>query len=357
MIAVTKTYLPNINTYIQYLRKIWKTARITNEGPLVLELESQLKKYLGVKYLFFVNNGTIGLQIAIKTLNLSGEIITTPFSYVASTSSIVWEGCKPIFVDIDPNTLCIDANKIEAAITEKTSAILAVHVYSNVCDVELINKIAQRHNLKVIYDSAHAFSVKYNGKSVLNTGDINVLSFHATKIFHTGEGGAVITTDPKLAHKISYLRNFGHNGEEAYWGLGINGKNSELHAAMGLSVLPEVKRLISLRKEMSEEYDKLLKNTSLIRAQLNIHSTYNYGYYPVIFKSEKHLLRVRDSLNKKNIFPRRYFYPALTQLPYIKGQSCPIAEDISKRILCLPLFHNLGLMNVRKIAKIIRQEI
>jgi len=357
IIRVTKTYLPDLEDYIYYLKKIWKTGQVTNSGPLVLKLENQLKKYLGVKYLFLVDNGTTGLQIAIKALDLSGEVITTPFSYVATTSSIVWEGCEPVFVDIDPNTLCIDANKIEVVITNKTSAILAVHVYSNVCDVELINRIAQKHGLKVIYDSAHAFSVKYKGKSVLNIGDINVLSFHATKIFHTGEGGAVITTDSKLAHKISYLRNFGHNEEEAFWGLGINGKNSELHAAMGLSVLPEVERLIDIRKKISEEYDKLLKDTSLLKPQLNIHSTYNYSYYPVLFKSEKKLLLVRDSLNKHNIFPRRYFYPSLNKLPYIKGQSCPIAENISSRILCLPLFHSLKISDVKTISKLIRENL
>lgn len=354
MIGVTKTYLPSLRKYNRYLREIWNTAHITNHGPFVFELEEKLKHFLDVKNLFAVANGTLGLQIAIKALDLSGEVVTTPFTYVASTSSLVWEGCKPVFVDIDPKTLCIDVNKIERAITKKTSAILAVHVYGNVCNVEKIDRIARKHHLKVIYDSAHVFGVKYKNKSILNYGDINILSFHATKIFHTAEGGAVTTMNKSLAHKISYLRNFGHNGEEEFWGLGINGKMSELHAAIGLLVLPKFNKLVKVRKGLAAEYDRQL-NGRLQRPQFNPKATSNYSYYPVIFDSEKQLLKVRRLLNAEEIFPRRYFYPALTRLPYLKSSSCPIAEDISKRILCLPLFYDLKIKDVTTICKLVEK--
>lgn len=359
MIYVTKTFLPKLEDYSKYLKQIWLSSRVTNGGPLVQELENKLKKYLGVKYIFLVSNGTLGLQIAIKALNLSGEIITTPFSYVASTSSIVWEGCKPVFVDIDPKTLCIDADKIEEAITDKTSAILAVHVYGNPCNVNKIEKIVNKYKLKVIYDSAHAFGVSYKEKPILNCGDISVLSFHATKIFHTGEGGAIVTEDDELANNISYMRNFGHNNIniDDFSGLGINAKMSELHAAMGLAILPKVKNLINQRKIIVKEYDRLLDSLGLETPIYNPKSSRNYGYYPIIFPSENKLLNVIKVLNRHDITPRRYFYPALSELPYIKGQSCPIAEDISRRILCLPLYHDLKLKDVRNIAKLIRKEI
>ena len=234
-------------------------------GQLVQKLEHELTTYLNIDHLFFVSNGTIALQIAIKALDLNGEIITTPFSYVATTSTIVWESCAPVFVDIDPQTLCIDPNLIEAAITEETSAILATHVYGIPCAVEQIEAIAKKHNLKVIYDAAHTFGVKYKGKSLSWYGDISTLSFHATKLFHTVEGGAIITHDSQLAHKISYMRNFGHNKCEGFWGLGINGKNSEFHAAMGLCVLPHLGEIIAARKQVFAWYDELITGLPLTR--------------------------------------------------------------------------------------------
>ena len=234
MIPVTKSFLPPIEDYIEYLKQIWDSNQLTNNGPLVKELEQKLKEYFDVKHLFFVSNGTIAEQIAIKAADLKGDIITTPFSYVATTSSIVWEGCQPVFVDIDPQTLCMNPDLIEDAITEKTTGIIPTHVYGIPCDVEKIQEIAEKHSLKVIYDAAHTFGGKYKGKSIASYGDISFLSFHATKVFHTVEGGAIITNDDELAHKISYMRNFGHNGPEDFWGVGINGNNSEFHAAMGL---------------------------------------------------------------------------------------------------------------------------
>jgi dTDP-4-amino-4,6-dideoxygalactose transaminase len=251
MINVTKTFLPPLEKYIEYLDEIWKTNHITNHGKFVLQLEKELKYYFNVKHLFLVNNGTIALQIALKALQIKGKIITTPFSYVATTSSLVWEGFEPVFADVDENSFCLDPDKIEEQITPEVKAILATHVYGNPCDVEAIAGIAGKYNLKVLYDAAHAFGVRYKGNSLLSYGDIATISFHATKLFHTAEGGAIITNNDELAHKISYMRNFGHNGPEHFWGIGINGKSSELHAALGLCILPEVNNLIKRRKELS----------------------------------------------------------------------------------------------------------
>lgn len=351
MILVTKTYLPPLEEYVRYLKGIWKRGWITNHGVLVLELEKKLKEYFKARHVFLVANGTIGLQIALKTLESNGEIITTPFSYVATVSSIVWENFKPVFVDIDKKTLCINASKIEKSITKNTRAILAVHVYGNPCNVEAIEKIAKKYKLKVVYDAAHAFGVEYKGKQISSYGDISVFSFHAAKIFHTVEGGAVVTNDDNLAHKISYMRNFGHNGPYDFFGIGINGKNSEFHAAMGLSIMPKVSVLINARKKVSETYDKLLP--TLVKPILQKGSQSNFGYYPIILKNETEVLKIINALKKENIFPRRYFYPSLNKLNYVESKPLPVAENISKRILCLPLYESLSKKNVKKISEII----
>lgn len=353
MINVTKSYLPPQEEYNEYLKGIWQRVHLTNHGPLVVELEEKLKEFLGVKHLFFLNNGTIALQIAIKALDLKGEIITTPFSYVATTSSIAWENCKPVFADIHPETYCLDPAKIEARITPQTSAILATHVYGNPCDVEAIQKVANKHKLKVIYDAAHAFGVTYKNSSVLNFGDISTLSFHATKLFHTIEGGAIITNDDQLAHKISYMRNFGHNGSEDFWGVGINGKTSEFNAAMGLCILPKMAEIVAKRRLLSEKYDKLLAGLGLVKPLIDSKVVYNYSYYPIIFKSEKDLLKVKSILNAANIYPRRYFYPSLNTLNYVDNDAMPISEDISTRVLCLPLYYDLREVEVQMIANTI----
>jgi dTDP-4-amino-4,6-dideoxygalactose transaminase len=357
LINVTKAFLPPLEEYVKYLEGVWDRCHLTNHGPLVNELEEKLREYLGVKHFFFVNNGTIALQIAIKAADLRGEIITTPFSYVATCSSIAWENCTPVFVDINRTDFTIDATKIEAAITPATSAILATHVYGIPCDVEAIEKIAGKHNLKVIYDAAHAFGVKHANTGILNFGDISTLSFHATKLFHTVEGGAIVTNDDNLAHRIGYMRNFGHKGQEDFWGMGINGKNSELHAAMGLCVFPHIEKIISRRRMLSEVYDACIKEarTGLQRPVVNAATTYNYAYYPVIFSTEKELLMVRDSLNAAYIYPRRYFYPTLNTLSYVIRKPLPVAEDISSRVLCLPLYDDLTLDSIRRICSIIAQ--
>lgn len=353
MINVTKTYFPPLSEYQKYLERIWEKGWITNRGQFVQELEEKLCNFLQVKNLLFVSNGTTALQIAIKALELKGEIITTPFSYVATTSSIVWENCTPIFVDIDEKSLCINPDLIENAITENTSAILATHVYGIPCDVEKIDTIAKKYELKVIYDAAHCFGVKYKGQSILNYGDISTLSFHATKLFHTGEGGGIITKDEQLFEKLFYMHTFGHKGEELYLGLGINGKNSELHAAMGLCVLPKITELIQKRKEITEHYDNELKSTNLQRLQIPEDTIYNYAYYPVVFSSEEVLQKVKSRLNENNIFPRRYFYPSINTLEYVENKTCKVSESIATRVLCLPLYDSLEKKMIERICNLI----
>ncbi len=358
MINVTKSFLPSLEVYTKYLEGIWERGHLTNHGPLVNELEEKLRGYLGVKHFYFVNNGTTAIQIAIHALDLEGEIITTPFSYVATTSSIIWERCTPIFADIDADNFTIDAKKIEAVITPNTQGILATHVYGIPCNVKALETIAKKHNLKIIYDAAHAFGVTHNGKSLLNYGDISTLSFHATKLFHTVEGGAIITNDDALAHTIGYMRNFGHKGQEDFWGIGINGKGSEFHAAMGLCMYPHIESIISTRKTLSENYDKNFTDLGVVlkRPQLDMNTNYNYAYYPVVFESEEHLLMAKDSLNAAYIYPRRYFYPSLNTLGYLKQRvSLPVSEDIASRVLCLPLYHDLTIDNIKRICTIIAE--
>ncbi len=354
MIPVTKPYLPSIQEYNEYLEGIWKRHWLTNNGPLVNELELKVSEYLHVPHFLYMSNGTIALQIAIKSLELKGEIITTPFSYVATTSSIVWEGCKPVFVDIDQNTLNIDPKSIESAITDSTSAILATHVYGNPCEIEVIQAIAKKHDLRVIYDGAHGFGVKYKRKSIFSFGDISTVSFHATKLFHTIEGGGVFSNNPELIKKMAYQRNFGHDGPEAFQGLGINGKNSEFHAAMGLVNLRKIDSIIKKRKELSHYYDEKLSDLALQKPVISSQAEFNYGYYPVIFPSEELLLSCLKKLNRSEIFPRRYFFPSLDQLPYVTKTSCPNTEYLSKRVLCLPLYFELSFEEVDLICRLIK---
>jgi dTDP-4-amino-4,6-dideoxygalactose transaminase len=319
----------------------------------VNELELQLKEYLDVPHLLFLCNGTIALQVAIKALELKGEVITTPFSYVATTSSLVWEGCTPVFVDIDPETFTIDATQIEAAITPATMAILATHVFGNPCDIDTISAIATKHGLKVIYDAAHSFGTLYKGKSVFAYGDISTASFHATKLFHTGEGGAVFTQGPELLRKMAYLRNFGHETPVDFAMVGINGKSSELHAAMGLSVLPNVPEILEKRKQLCHHYDYSLRNLMITRQKIREEAHYNYAYYPVVFQTEERLLHSVEELNKYGIFPRRYFYPSLDTLNYVSGPCCNVSQDIASRILCLPLYHSLSTEEIDMIARLL----
>lgn len=355
MINVTKSYLPPIEEYQKYLSKIWESSWLTNQGPLVQELEHKLKEYLGVENLLFVSNGTIAIQIAIKALDLKGEIITTPFSYVATTSSIIWENCTPVFADIDNRSLCIDPKNIEKLITPNTTAILATHVFGHPCEVVAIQKIAEKFNLKVIYDGAHAFGVKINDLSIFTFGDVSTISFHATKLFHTVEGGAIITKDKALAEKLFLYRSFGHIGD-SYFSLGINGKNSEFHAAMGLCNLPKVDGFIIQRKTITDLYKSELHSQPIDIPEVAQGITYNYSYFPVLFRSEKELMTVKTHLEKNELNTRRYFYPSLNNLPYIKLPShCPQSENISARILCLPMYQQLPTEDVTRICSLIKE--
>jgi dTDP-4-amino-4,6-dideoxygalactose transaminase len=352
-VYVTKSFLPPVDEYKEYIDRIWDNGLLTNQGPLLQEFEERVSSYLDVTNFHFVTNGTLALQLAIRGLDISdGEIITTPFSYVATTSAIMWEGIKPVYVDIDPDTLCIDPNKIEAAITKKTKAIVAVHVFGNPCDVEKIEKIAKKHNLKVIYDAAHAFGVKYKGKSLLSYGDVSICSFHATKLFHTIEGGCIIAKDTSVSDKIELLKRFGHNGDD-HIELGINAKASEFQAAMGLCNLKYVDDIMDERKRMSELYDKYLGN-KVKKPKVSSKIKYNNAYYPVVLKSEETTQDILVELEKSGIFPRRYFYPSLNEIPYIPtSNSCPASEDISKRIICLPLYIGLDNITIRKICEVV----
>lgn len=354
MIPVTKTFFPPREDFEHHIDRVWKNQWLTNGGELFKELSLELKQYLGVHNILPMTNGTLPIQIALKIVGGNSEIITTPFSYVATTSSIVWENCTPVFVDIDSNYLTIDETKIEAAITNKTTAILATHVYGNPCNVEVINKIAEKHNLKVIYDAAHCFGVEYKGESIFNYGDISTCSFHATKIFHTGEGGALICNNSDLFHQLFYSHNFGHDGPEKFHGLGINAKMSELQAAMGLSVLPYMQTIFKERKRVCDFYDNNLKFDHIKKIKIRENTKWNYSYYPIIFNSEDLLVNTLEKLAKENIFPRRYFFPSLEELPYINSEvKCSIAKDIAARVICLPLYTSIKNSDLKRIVTIL----
>lgn len=342
MIPVTKPYLPPISKYQKYVEDIYKRQWITNNGPLVNKFELHLKEQLALNHLLYVGNGTIALQIAIKALGLSGEVITTPFSYVATTSSIVWENCKPVFVDIDDNSLNIDPEKIESAITKDTSAILATHCFGNTCEIEAIDKLGKNHGIKVIYDAAHCFGTLYKNKSVFEYGDISTCSLHATKLMHSVEGGFIVTKYAPLLKRMAYMRNFGHDGPEKFDGVGINGKNSEFHAAMGLCVLEDIAVILNTRKKQSDYYDDKLQALKVRKQIIASDCSYNYAYYPIIFETEEQCLASKKALEAYEIYPRRYFYPSLSNLDYVGQQKTPISDAITERILCLPLYHDLS---------------
>ena len=361
MITTTKPDLPPLDEYVKYLRHIWKTRWLTNNGELVQELERKLKEYLKIDHIALVNNGTLAIHIAIKALNIfSGEIITTPYTFAATTNVIIWERLKPIFVDIDPETFNIDPQQIEDNITDKTKAILAVHVYGNPCYVEEIQKIAEKYDIYVIYDGAHAFGVEYKNNSVFKYGTISTLSFHATKVFHTIEGGALVTKDEKLIEKVKLLRNHGIKSEDDVVLPGTNAKMNEFQAAMGLCNLKYIDENIKKRKEIYTIYKEELGKFD-VGFQKIIASKYNYSYMPVVFKDNKTREKVYKELLKNNIKARRYFYPITTKFRYFKNishidaKNLKYAQDISNRILCLPIYPTLTHETLIKIIGIIRE--
>ena len=357
-IYVTKSFLPPKEEFCRYIDDIYSTCLLTNQGPLLKKLEKEISKRLNLTNFHYITNGTIALQLALKALEIENcEVITTPFSYVATVSSILWQNCKPIFVDIEPDNFTIDVNKIEEKITKNTKAILPVHVFGYACDVNNIQKIANAHSLKVIYDAAHAFGSFYNGKSLLSYGDISTCSFHATKLFHTIEGGACIVKDKKISDRLELMKKFGLDNDKHIC-LGINAKQTEFNAAMGLSILPHLSSILQKRMEISKHYDKALPS-KLQRPKKQPGLDYNWAYYPIVFKTNKEMKSVITLLQANNIYPRRYFYPSLNKLPYLKDktQTCPICESITSRILCLPLYNSLKEEDIDRIINLIREVI
>ena len=354
-IFVTQPSLAPFNEFTEILKGVWDRKILTHNGPLVQQLESELEQKLEVPHFTVVNNGTIALQIAIKALELQGEIITTPFTWIATVSAIKWEGCTPIFCDIDPKTLNIDPAKIEALITEKTVAIMPVHVFGTPCDVVEIEKIAKKYNLKVIYDGAHAIGSKFDGKSLLTFGDITATSLHATKLLNTGEGGGCITQNTELDKKIKRIRFFGHSDDKTdIVEDGFNGKLTEIHAALGLANLKYYDAVLNDRRVKYLLYKEKLQKIPTITFQDIAAGETNYSYFPIIFETEQQLLHIESVLKVNNIIPRRYFYPSVnTFTKVLSYQPCPISEDISKRILCLPLYFDLSEDEILKIIALI----
>ncbi|MCJ8347942.1 DegT/DnrJ/EryC1/StrS family aminotransferase [Moritella sp.] len=357
MIPVTKAYLPPIDKYKKYVDRIYESGWLTNNGFLVQELEQRLKEHLGVKNLILVANGSLALQLAYKAMKLKGEVITTPFSFIATTSTLVWEGLTPIFADINKETFNIVPELIEQKITSETSAILPVHVFGNACEVEKIQAIADKHKLKVIYDAAHAFGIRYNNKSIFNYGDISTVSFHATKLFHSIEGGAVITNDDDVADKVRELINFGIVSSDRIGDVGTNAKMNEFEAAMGLCVLDDIDYITEQQRKLIEIYKSELNG--FVDFQItNSKSTESVSYMPVLLKNEKQVLDILEKLKLINVHPRRYFHPSLDTIKYLQPQvSCDCSRDISSRILCLPLYTSLSEMQVVVISKIIKESI
>jgi dTDP-4-amino-4,6-dideoxygalactose transaminase len=361
-IYVTQPYLPPLEEFIPYLQQIWDKKILTNGGPFHQQLEQALCDYLGVKHIALFTNGTIALVTALQALRITGEVITTPYSFVATSHSLLWNGIKPVFVDIDPNTFNLDPVKIEAAITPQTTAIMPVHCYGHPCNVEAIQKIADNYNLKVIYDAAHAFGVKDTGGSILRHGDMSVLSFHATKVFNTFEGGAIICPDEKTKIRIDQLKNFGHVGEVTVVAPGINGKMSEFNAALGLLQLKYIDQALLRRKAIDAAYRERLKNVKGIHCLNDAgEKIANYSYFPVLVDANYPLSR--DGLNQKlkdsGIHPRRYFYPLISEfpmyrgLPSARGENLPVATAASAQVLCLPIYPDLEMSAVDEITNFI----
>lgn len=366
IIYVTRPSLPPLDDFIPYLEKIWDSKWLTNNGPYHKEFEKELSEYLGVKYISLFTNGTLALITALQVLRITGEVITTPFSFVATTHSLHWNGIKPVFVDIEPEYCNLDPEKIEAAITPKTTAILPVHVYGNPCNVERIQEIADVYGLKVIYDAAHAFGVKINDQSILNFGDLSVLSFHATKVFTTFEGGAIVCHDEKTKTRIDYLKNFGFAGETTVIAPGINSKMNEFQAALGLLQLKYFDDEISKVKNIAKTYRENLKDIKGLSFFNDIEGVrHNYAYFPILINKKefgKSRDEVYEELKKHNILSRRYFYPLISQfstyrgLPSADPKNLPVAKKIAEQVLCLPIYASLYIQTVDKICDLIKKQ-
>jgi len=361
-IYVTQPFLPPLEEFMPYLEQIWESKWLTNGGPFHQELEKKLADYLGVDHLALFANGTLALVTALQTLRITGEVITTPFSFVATAHSLLWNGIKPVFVDIDPETFNLNPEKIEAAITPQTTAIMPVHVYGKPCDVEKIQKIADIYGLKVIYDAAHAFGVHYKGDSILKHGDLSILSFHATKVFTTFEGGAIICPDAKTKSRIDDLKNFGYNGEVTVVAPGINAKMNELQAAFGLLQLKHIDNAIARRQQIDTHYRKVLSSVpGIFCTPLPFDTIYNYAYFPILVKEVYPISRegLYDKLRQHNVYARRYFYPLISEFPMYRGLpsavqcNLPLAGKVAQQVLCLPIYPKLQDQEVELIVSLI----
>lgn len=354
-IFTAKAFLPPINEYVDYVKKAYKRGSFTDHGILLQELEDKLRKYLKVENITCVTSATTGLQMAIHALDIptGSQIITTPFSYVATTTAILAEKCEPVFVDIEPNNLTIDANKIEAAITPKTKAIMPVHIFGWACNIEKIEEIAKKHNLKVIYDAAHAFGAEYNGKPIVNYGDVSVVSFQESKLFHTAEGGALFSENKELMEQFDLIKQCGHI-DDRFIRDGINARLSELHAAMGLANMKHIDKIIKKRKELCDAYDNYLDGC-VGRPYKQPNVNHKYPYYIIILKSVEAKDKVQQALCDEQIYAWHCYYPTLNTLPYLKThQACPVAEDVCARVLQLPLYTDLNTIDIKRICEIIK---
>jgi dTDP-4-amino-4,6-dideoxygalactose transaminase len=364
-VYVTQPFLPPIQEFVEYLDIIWENKWITNGGQFHKEFEKALCNYLGVEYISLFANGTLALMIGLQSLRITGEVITTPYSFVATTHALHWNRIQPVFCDIEPTSMGIDPNRIESLITPSTTAIMPVHIYGNPCNVDEIQKIADVYGLKVIYDAAHAFGVKQNNKSILNNGDLSILSFHATKVLTTFEGGAIVCHDPEMKNRIDHLKNFGFSDEVTVIGNGINGKMNEVQAAMGLLQLKHIDTVISRRMEIARLYRDGLKEIGGIRYIDDIEDVqHNYSYFPIFIDEHeygKSRDKVHEEFRKYNIYSRRYFYPLISHFPAYRGlmsanrNNLPIAEKISKQVLCLPFFPDLNNTDVFRILDILKR--
>jgi dTDP-4-amino-4,6-dideoxygalactose transaminase len=364
-IYVTQPYLPPLEEFLPYLQEIWDNKILTNGGPFHQQLESALCDYLGVAHVSLFSNGTLALITALQALRITGEVITTPYSFVATSHSLLWNGIKPVFVDVDPYTLNIDPQKIEASITPHTTAILAVHCYGHPCDVDAIQKIADTYNLKVIYDAAHAFGVKCHCGSALNHGDLSVLSLHATKVFNTFEGGAIVCPDLKTKLRIDQLKNFGHAGETNVVAVGINGKMSEFNAALGLLQLKHIDGAILKRKAIDFAYRKGLAGIKGLNCLGDSgEDVANYAYFPILINGEYPITRdeLYERMKANGVHPRRYFYPLISEFPMYRGltsssrDNLPVATRAAEQVLCLPIYPDLPMEIVNEICEFIRAQ-
>jgi len=365
-IYVTQPSLPPLEEFTELLKQIWDNKILTNNGPFHKQFEKELAEYLGVNYLSVFSNGTLALMTALQTLRITGEVITSPYSFVATTHSLWWNNIKPVFADIEPGFFNLDPEKVEAAITPQTTAIMPVHVYGNPCNLEKFQQIADTYGLKLIYDAAHAFGVKVNGESILKFGDLSILSFHATKVFNTIEGGAIICHDEKTKQRIDYLKNFGFAGETTVIAPGINAKMNEVQAAYGLLQLKYVKNNIAKRKKIATYYRSNLKGIKGISFLDDIEGVnHAYSYFPIFVDEENYGMgrdTVYENLKSGNIFGRRYFYPLISQFPSYRGlvsakkENLPIAEQVADRVICLPIYPDLELESVNRVIEILKRD-